>query len=228
MIESLEAFARTLVIAPHPDDEVLGAGGTIARLSAAGGEVTVAIVTKAVPPAYSEEYFARTQSEAGRANELLGVKKVLWLNQPAAQLAEVPHRTLNEALRQVVIDLAPTALLLPFVGDIHLDHQLAALSALVAARPHQSEYPRTILAYETVSETHWNAPYVTPSFVPNVFIDIEATLPRKLEAMQAYKSQLRDFPHQRSLDSLRALAVTRGTAVHCSAAEAFVLIRQVL
>lgn len=228
MIESLEAFARTLVIAPHPDDEVLGAGGTIARLSAAGREVMVAIVTKAVPPAYSEEYAARAQSEARRANELMGVKKVLWLNQPAAQLAEVPHRTLNEALRQVIAELAPTALLVPFVGDIHLDHQLASLSALVAARPHQPQFPRTVMAYETVSETHWNAPYVTPSFVPNVFVDIEATLSRKLEAMQAYKSQLRDFPHQRSLDALRALAVTRGTAVHCSAAEAFVLMRQVI
>lgn len=228
MNKSFEVFARTLVIAPHPDDEVLGAGGTIARLTAAGMEVLVAIVTTSAPPAYSEDYTAQLRCEARRANELLGVKETLWLNQPAAQLAEVPHHALNASLRHVIDEQSPTALLLPFVGDIHLDHQLAFLSALVASRPHQSKFPRMIMAYETVSETHWNAPYLTPGFIPNVFIDIEATLPRKLEAMQLYKSQLRGFPHQRSLDALQALAVMRGTSVHCSAAEAFVLIRHVM
>lgn len=228
MIESFESFQRTLVIAPHPDDETLGAGGTIARLSASGKEVFVAIVTTAFPPAFSEEYAAQVQCETRHAHKLLGVKKTFWLNQPAAQLGEIPHHTLNAALTQVLDEQAPTALLLPFVGDIHLDHQLTFLSALVAARPNKARFPTTILAYETVSETHWNAPYVTPNFAPNVFVDIEETLTRKLEAMQAYKSQLRDFPHHRSLKALQALAVMRGTSVHRFAAEAFVLIRNVI
>jgi LmbE family N-acetylglucosaminyl deacetylase len=79
-----------------------------------------------------------------------------------------------------------------------------------------------------LSETNWNAPYLTPSFVPNVFFDIEATLSRKVEAMRLFASQLREAPHERSLEALRALAVLRGAAVHRAAAEAFVLIRHVV
>jgi LmbE family N-acetylglucosaminyl deacetylase len=84
------------------------------------------------------------------------------------------------------------------------------------------------MAYETVSETNWNAPYVTPSFVPNVFMDIEATLARKLEAASMFASQIKAFPHERSIETLRALAIVRGTAVHLRAAEAFVLLRNVI
>src|SRR5262245_61469328 len=102
MVDSLDGFQRTLVVAPHPDDETLGAGGTIARLSAAGKDVLVAVVTTGIAPAYSDEYNARVQSEARRAHEVLGVRKTLWLNQPAARLGEVPHHKLNEALYQVV------------------------------------------------------------------------------------------------------------------------------
>ena len=99
---------------------------------------------------------------------------------------------------------------------------------MVAARPHQAAYPGTILAYETLSETNWNAPYLSPAFVPNVFVDITDTLETKLEAMRMYKSQLRAFPHERSVEALRALATLRGATVHRPAAEAFVLVRHVV
>lgn len=228
MVASMEQFGRTLVVAPHADDEVLGAGGTMARLAEAGVEVHVAVVTEGQPPAYSDEYMRSLKSEAAEAHRMLGVKGTHWLAQPAAQLGELAHGRLNAALRRIVVDLDPRTIMIPFLGDIHLDHQRVFLSSLVASRPHQADYPRLILAYETMSETNWNAPYITPSFVPNMFIDIEGTLDRKLEAMAAFSSQLRAAPHERSLESLRALATLRGATVHRGAAEAFIVIRNVL
>jgi LmbE family N-acetylglucosaminyl deacetylase len=226
---SLSAImGKTLVIAPHPDDEVLGAGGTIARLAAQGNEVYVAVVTWGNPPAFSAEKMGQVKSEAEKAHRILGVKETFWLGFPAAALSETAHSALNAGLFNLVQSLSPQTLLLPFIGDMHLDHQLTFTSSLVSARPHQQNFPKLLLAYETLSETNWNAPYLTPSFVPNVFIDIADHLEVKMEAMQAFKSQLRPPPHERSLETLRALATLRGATVMTTAAEAFVLVRHVI
>jgi N-acetylglucosamine malate deacetylase 1 len=224
----LETFGRTLVVAPHPDDEVLGAGGTIARLARAGQDVVVAIVTSGKPPDFSDEHVARVRREAEQAHELLGVRKTLWLDLPAARLAETPRHELNAALRRAVVEVEPRTILTPFLGDIHIDHQLVFEAVMVASRPHQAQFPATILAYETLSETNWNAPLLTPPFTPNMFIDISDTLDLKLQAMQLFGSQLRDAPHERSLEALKALATLRGATVHRYAAEAFVLVRDVV
>ena len=223
-----DVFARTLVIAPHPDDETLGAGGTIARLARTGHDVRVAVVTTGRLSDYPASEVAVVRSEAEQAHALLGVKETSWLDLPAARVAETPRRTLNAALQDVVSRTSPTALLLPFVGDVHVDHQLIFQAAMVAARPHQSTYPTTILAYETLSETNWNAPYLTPGFHPNVFVDISDTLDAKLKAMGVYGSQLRASPHERSIEALKALATLRGATMHLAAAEAFVLVRSVI
>ncbi|WP_159587179.1 PIG-L deacetylase family protein [Chelativorans xinjiangense] len=222
------AFGRTLVVAPHPDDEVLGAGGTIARLAQAGQEVFVAIVTCGRAPAFSPAQIAAVRGEAERAHTLLGVRATSWLDFPAAGLSDTPHSQLNSALQDLFAQVRPTTIILPFPGDIHLDHQSTFASALVAARPHQADYPTTILAYETLSETNWNAPYLTPGFHPNVFVDIGETLSSKLQAMDIFDTQLKAFPHERSREALRALALLRGSTVHMAAAEAFVLIRHVV
>ncbi|CAN7663298.1 PIG-L family deacetylase [Rhizobium sp. LjRoot98] len=221
-------MGKTLVIAPHPDDEVLGAGGTIARLAAQGNDVYVAVVTWGSPPAFSAETMSKVKAEAEKAHRILGVKETFWLGFPAAALSETAHSALNASLFQLVQSLSPQTLLLPFIGDMHLDHQLTFTSSLVSARPHQQNFPRLLLAYETLSETNWNAPYLTPSFVPNVFIDIADHLDVKMEAMQAFKSQLRPPPHERSIETLRALATLRGATVMTTAAEAFVLVRHVI
>ena len=228
MNKEMDWLGRTLVIAPHPDDEVLGAGGTMAKLSESGQEVFVAVVTTGKPPAYGAESVARVRVEAKSAHDLLGVKETFWLDQPAAELPEVKNIVLNGAIGDVVRRIAPQTILVPFPGDIHVDHQLVFQSVLVASRPHQAAYPRMILAYETLSETNWNAPYITPPFVPNVYLDISNYLERKIAAMRKFSSQLRSSPHERSVESLRSLAVMRGATVHREAAESFVLVRHVV
>lgn len=221
----LEMDGPVLVVAPHPDDEVLGAGGTIARLSAVGRDVHVAIVTRGMPPAYSDASTEIVRAEARRAHSHLGVAESHWLDFPAAQLSELPHAELNAGIGAIVRKIKPSLLLVPHVGDIHLDHQHIFLSSLVAARPHSDDFPGTILAYETLSETNWNAPYLSPAFLPNVFIDISGSLQRKLDAFAMFESQVKAPPHERSIESLKALATLRGATVHKPACEAFVLIR---
>lgn len=228
MIKGITGLGRTLVMAPHPDDEVLGAGGTIARLVAEGEDVFVAIVTEGKPPSFTVSMVEKVRQEALSAHRLLGVKETFWLGHPAAGLFDTPHSKLNAAIFDIVSKVSPTTLIVPFGGDIHMDHQLTFLSSLVAARPHQTSYPRVILAYETLSETNWNAPYITPSFVPNIFIDIKDHISKKLDAMRLFSSQLRGFPHERSIEALNALAMLRGATVCRHAAEAFVMVRQVI
>ncbi|MFV0292166.1 MAG: PIG-L deacetylase family protein [Paracoccus sp. (in: a-proteobacteria)] len=227
MKDGLREHGPALIIAPHPDDEVLGVGGTMARLSDAGAEVHVAVVTTGRAPRFSTEQAAQVRVETEAAHKLLGVTRTHYLNCPAAELAEFPHADLNRAISGVVRDVAPRTVFVPHPGDIHLDHQLSFLSALVASRPHQASYPARILAYETLSETNWNAPYLSPGFLPNTFIDISDTLQRKLDAFTLYKSQQKPAPHERSVQALSALATLRGASMHRPAAEAFVLIRQV-
>ncbi|MGL5873564.1 MAG: PIG-L deacetylase family protein [Xenococcaceae cyanobacterium] len=218
---------KILVIAPHPDDEVLGVGGTIARLTNEGNEVYVAIVTKACPPDFSEEDGEIDRREAIAAHRVLGVKETFFMSFPAARLDAIAHGDLNRELCTLCQKLEPDTLYIPFNGDIHLDHQKVFLSALVAARPNHNKAPKFIYAYETLSETNWNAPYLTPNFVPNTFVDISAHLETKIQAMQMYASQIKPFPNERSEESLRALATLRGSTVSCFAAEAFVLIRAI-
>ena len=223
-----ELFGRTLVIAPHADDDVLGTGGTVARLASEGTDVRIAIVTEGKPPHFAPAGVARVKEEALRAHAILGVGKTYWMGFPAAGLAETAVADLNASLFELVVESAPQTLLIPFLGDMHIDHQIVFTSALVAARPHQAQFPKLILAYETLSETNWNAAYVTPNFVPNLFIDIEDHLETKLKAMAAFESQIRPAPHERAIETLKALATLRGATVFKRAAEAFVLVRHVL
>lgn len=219
---------KTLVIAPHPDDEILGCAGTIARLSHEGNEVFIAIATKASPPLFSEEFILQGRREAETAHQLLGVKKTFFCDLPAAALDTMPHREVNKTLHALINDINPDILFIPFIGDIHLDHQYIFLSSLVASRPNQINYPKKILAYEVLSETNWNAPYLTPSFQPNVIWDISDYLELKLKAFKCFQSQIKDFPHERSVIALEALAKLRGATIFRHAAEAFVLIREVI
>ncbi|MCJ8158785.1 PIG-L deacetylase family protein [Sphingomonas sp. LaA6.9] len=221
----LEGIERAMVIAPHPDDEVLGCGGTIARLAATGCRVTVVLATRGKPPRFNAAAVGALESEMTAAHARLGVSRRHWLDFPAAELDRVPHAVLNDALHDLVAAERPEVLFVPFIGDIHLDHQILFQSSLVAARPSPDAFPRLVLAYETLSETNWYAPYVTPGFLPTVFVDIADHLTAKLEAFGCYASQVKPFPHERSTETLGALAKLRGATVCKAAAEAFVLVR---
>jgi LmbE family N-acetylglucosaminyl deacetylase len=218
---------RIAVVAPHPDDDVLGCGGTMIRAARAGATVDVIVVTRGRPPLFDERLVAQIRQETLASHADMGVRQTHFLDFPAAALDQVPRAELNQALAAVLDSLAPELLFVPFVGDIHLDHQIVFSAAMVYARPRSERCPNAVLAYETLSETNWLAPGITPGFQPNIFVDISDTLDAKLEAFKIYSSQQKASPDERSFETIRALAVARGATVYRHAAEAFVAIRQI-
>lgn len=218
---------KVLVIAPHPDDEVLGVGGTIASYAANGADVIVAIVTKGQPDLFDQALVEQTRDEARTAHRILGVRETRFLDFPAARLDVLEHYRLNEAIKRTVDEIKPETVFIPFNGDLHKDHREVFISALVALRPPSAPSVSEIFCYETLSETYWGAPGLEPDFVPDMFFDITDHLETKLTAMKAYGSQLRQFPNERSLEGLTCLARLRGANVCREAAEAFRSIRQI-
>jgi len=217
---------RVAVIAPHPDDETLGAGGTISRLAAEGVEVSVLVVSGHLPPLYAPEIFERTHAEALAALRKLGVARSLFLRVPATKVHEAPVAELNEKISQFVRESAPDLVLIPF-PDRHIDHRVIFDAALVACRPVGTSAPKAVLAYETLSETHWNAPGIEPAFVPELFIDISDRIDTKAAALECYASQMKGAP-SRSVDACKALARFRGSQNGCTYAEAYKVVRIVL
>jgi LmbE family N-acetylglucosaminyl deacetylase len=220
---------KILVIAPHPDDEVLGAGGTIARLVSEGNNVTVAIVTRGWEPLFSNSQVEQVQAEARKANQLLGVKSLRFMDLPVTKLNTIPKHELNKKFEQLLEEEKPQIVFLPFCGDRHEDHKQVFDACMVALRPAANRnYVKQILCYETVSETHWSAANIEPCFEPQLWVDISSYLSKKLQAMRLYDSQLQNEPDARSPEAVTSLAKWRGSIAGMSAAECFVVIREYL
>lgn len=221
------ANKRILVFAPHPDDEILGVGGTIARNIKDGDDVYVCVVTKGCPPLFkNEEKNQLNQDDAKRCHEFLGIKKSFFLDFPAADLESVKRYELNGKILDVVKDVCPDVAYIPHIGDMQKDHQIVVDACMVALRPKYFPQVKRILAYETLSETDWNLPNVSNAFIPNVFVNIEDTLEIKKEALSFFSLQVSSFPDTRSMEAVEALARHRGVLMHWKAAEAFMLIRE--
>lgn len=219
---------NVLVIATHADDEVLGCGGVMARHAEMGDHVHVAVVTRGIPEVFPPEYVDEIFRELQAAHQLLGGSGIHFLDFPSPQLDTVPGYALADAIRKLIFKLEAQVVYAPYQGDLHGDHQAVYQAALVASRPINGCPVRRLLCYETLSETDWASPFGNSTFTPTVFIDISEYLGRKLEAMQCYRTQLKAPPHSRSLQSLEALARVRGRTVSMEAAEAFMLVREIL
>ena len=218
---------KVLVIAPHPDDEVLGCGGTIKKHINSGDEVYLCEVTKSYTPDFPEDFVKIEMEELKEAAKSLGIKETFLLDLPAVKLdILVGQKRLNDLLWEVVQKVKPKVVYIPFYGDINQDHRWISEAALVAVRPKPGSSVEKILIYEVLSETEWGPPSTVP-FVPNVYIDISSTIKDKLKAMECYKSQLFPYPHPRSLETIEILAKKRGTEVGLGYAESFMLAREI-
>lgn len=219
---------KILVLAPHADDEVLGCGGTIARHVSDGDQVTVVVATRGIPELFTDEQMEQIREEARKSHAVLGVHETRFFDFPAPALDTVPRYQLARAIAEVIHETQPQVMYVPHHGDIHSDHLHVHQAALVAARPLASCPVRRILAYETVSETEWAPPHSGSPFYPTSFVDISQFLERKLKAMSCFESQVKQPPDARSLRTLESLARYRGATIARDAAEAFVLIREVV
>jgi len=216
---------RVLVLAAHPDDEVLGMGGTIAVHVDAGDEVRIVVVTDGSSTQYpgDAETRARKEDEAVRAATELGVADYRHLDLPDMRLDTLPHVEVNRVVEQHVGECAPEVVYTPH-PDVNLDHRVLFDSVAVATRPVPGQAVRRVLTYAPTSSTEWT-PAPLNWFVPNWFVDVSATIERKIVAFAQYETERRDYPHPRSERAIRAASEFYGASCGVAHAEPFVLLR---
>jgi LmbE family N-acetylglucosaminyl deacetylase len=225
---------RIAVIAAHPDDEVLGCGGTIARHATGGDEVHVLIVAEGATSrgnardrAGFKDQLSELVISARRANELLGTAKLELLEFPDNRLDSVDLLDVVKAIESFLDKCKPHTIYTHWPFDLNIDHRIVSEAVQIACRPVPQSLQEQLLFFEVPSSTEW---CVTPgrSFEPTYFVDVAATLGSKQRALSAYATEMRAWPHSRSLEAVEALARWRGASVGAEAAEAFVLGRAVI
>jgi len=222
-----------LVVVAHPDDEVLGCGATIARLTQEGHEVYIAILGEGITSRYQQrEQADRSLVEALHARgrqvaELLGVRDLFLYNLPDNRFDTVALLDVVKIIEELIERLKPEVIYTHHGGDLNIDHVVTHRAVLTATRPVTDQPVQEIYAFEVPSSTEWTFGQFQPAFRPNVFMDISDTLEAKVQAMALYESEVRPFPHPTSSVALRASARRWGSMAGVEAAEAFELIRAI-
>jgi LmbE family N-acetylglucosaminyl deacetylase len=222
-----------LVVAAHPDDEILGCGGTITRLVREGHEVRIAILAEGMSSRYPQRddadrrqiqlLHARTQEAADK----VGAKELVLCKLPDNRLDTIPLLDVVKIVEDLVARFRPHTIYTHHPGDLNVDHGVVYRAVLTATRPMSGQCVRDVYAFEVPSSTEWAFQSIEPVFRPNVFVDIADSLETKIAALACYETETRKFPHPRSPEALRAIATRWGSVVGLQAVEAFELIRSV-
>ena len=220
-----------LILAAHPDDEVLGCGGTIAKMVDEGAVVNVAF--------FADGVFSREGDQVARAGELkirrstakkacdiLGVKSVVFGDFPDNRMDTVALLDIAKVVESQIAEYQPDTVFTHHAGDVNIDHRRIHEAVVTACRPQSGHSVKTLLCFEVPSSTEWQLPGSAPPFMPNWFVNISATINRKMAALEAYATELREWPHPRSIQGIKHLAHWRGATVGVDAAEAFILGRK--
>lgn len=209
---------KVLIVGAHPDDEILGVGGTICKHIQNNNEVYVCIVTKAFEPIWNQDYIENKKKEQSMVDGFLGIKGRYNLDYPTTQLNIVPHGKINEDISKVINIVNPDMIYTHFENDMNYDHTLVFRACMVATRP-----PKHIklICFETLSETEFN----NKNFIPNYWVGIEQFINKKIEAFKIYKSEVKEHPHPRSPEGIKILAQKRGMDICTKYAEAFMVIK---
>lgn len=223
-----------LVVAAHPDDEVLGCGATIAKLADDGWAVHVLIAAEGVTSRDAQrntdanlEKLSELKQCAYKANSILGVATVNFLSLPDNRMDSCELLDITKMIEHYISEIKPSMVFTHHIGDVNIDHQILHNAVITACRPLPDFPVKKILFFEVPSSTEWR-PVSTNDFVPNYFSDITHYLEKKLAALNEYSSEMRDFPHPRSLEAVLHLARWRGASVGCHASEAFILGREII
>ena len=230
-----------LVIIAHPDDEVLGMGGTILKHAKNGDRVTVAYLTTGITSRRSVNYktnpkyeptkkqeanmrkqISELRSDAKKVCKFLKVKKTMFFDYPDNELDTISLLKIIKTVEKLVKETKPERIYTSHFGDLNIDHRIVYESVLTAVRPTELTV-KEILCFELLSSTEWSFSY---EFKPNYFIDIKNELENKIKAMKLYKNEIRKYPHPRSVESTKHTACKWGTVSGFFAAEAFQLIRK--
>lgn len=220
---------NVLVIAPHPDDETLGCGGTLLRHRASGDNIHWLIVTDMKGLSnWTQEMALQREKEINNVSHHYRFDSVTRLEFPTTRLDTVSLSDIISKMKDVFIKIEPNIVYLPYPGDAHTDHHIVFQAAVACTKWFRHPYIQRILVYETVSETDFGIDPVKPGFRPNVFVNIEEFLDTKIAIMKLYANEVAPFPFPRSEQVIRSLALLRGAASGCQAAEAFMLLKEIL
>jgi LmbE family N-acetylglucosaminyl deacetylase len=224
---------NVLVVAAHPDDEVIGCGGTIARYADAGDAVQVLIVAEGATSRQGQrdrgqaaEELSSLSQAAQTAGAILGAAGVTLLDLPDNRLDSLDRLDLIKRIEERIALHQPQVVYVHHAGDVNIDHRRLHEAVITACRPTPGQPVRQLLSFEVASSTEWQPPGSAPAFHPNWFVDITAQWSRKRQALEAYAAEMRPWPHARSIAALDHLARWRGAQVGVEAAEAFCLLRQ--
>jgi len=224
---------NALVISAHPDDEVLGCGGTIARLAREGGKVYLAVLGEGITSRYEHREKADSSLVEGikhrckEAAKVLGAEDPFLFGLPDNRFDTIPLLDIVKKIEKLISDLSPTVIYTHHEGDLNIDHSITYRAVLTATRPIQGNAVRDIYTFEVPSSTDWAFHQSEQIFRPNVFVDITETLDTKIQALSVYETEIRPFPHPRSLEAIQANTRRWGSVVGCQAAEAFALVRSI-
>ena len=225
--------SRVLVVAAHPDDEILGCGGTMTRLAREGHDVRIAILAEGMSSRYPNRDDAHPEEmkhlhvQAQQAADTVGAKELVLCKLPDNRLDTLPLLEVVKTVEQLIARVRPEVIYTHHPGDLNVDHGVVHRAVLTATRPMGGQVVREVYAFEVPSSTEWAFQRLEPSFRPNVFVEITDSLETKIAALAVYATETRPFPHPRSAEVLRAIATRWGSVAGLPAAEAFELIRSV-
>lgn len=226
------SFRTVLACVAHPDDEILGCGGTLARHAGTGDHVIVCFVADGVTSRAGNTRQAEELNERRAASHeaarIIGAKSVHFLDFEDQKLDATPLLNVTQALERLTSDIRPDIVYTHNDTDLNTDHCIVARAVLTATRPMPGQPTVAVYGFETLSSTEWRFGAAERQFSPQRFVDIGAFMPAKMAALEAYRYEMRAFPHARSVDAVRALAAYRGATVGVAAAEAFSVYRQVV
>lgn len=221
---------RVAVIVAHPDDEVLGCGGTIARHAKAGDEVVVMILAEGATSRDAQRNQENRKAEvnelgsaARNAAKILGIHSVELQGFPDNRMDSVDLLDIVKKVEEFLGRHRPSLVYSHCAGDVNIDHRRVHQAVVTACRPTPGHSVKRILFFETPSSTEWQTPGSAPAFEPNWFVDISGTWDAKRNALRAYAQEMRPWPHPRSVEAIEALGKWRGSTVGVACAEAFML-----
>lgn len=225
---------NVLVIAAHPDDEVLGLGGTLAKHNIAGDSIYLCILCEQVDARKNKPEHDDFKKQIQNAAEILGIKNTMFFDFPNIKMNTVPTVDLVQAIEKAIIEYKPGIIYTHHGGDLNDDHKIVFNATMTAIRlPERGtvenisiDMIKEVLCYETPSSTEWAAPLPEFAFQPNVFVDIKDTFESKIIAIEQYIGIIKEYPHPRSIENLEALAKYRGMQSGFELAEAFMLMRE--
>jgi len=231
-----------LVIAAHPDDEILGMGGTIAKYTKNGDVVKIVIMATGITSRRSDnlknktkykiskkteqnmyEQIKELRKNAIKAAKIIGVKDIEFMEFPDNEMDLVSNLEITKKIEEVINEFDPTIVYTHSSNDVNIDHKMIYNATITATRPSKNSRVEKVITFEIPSSTEWT---FSSDFSPNIFVNIEKELSKKIKALEAYKSEIREFPHPRSIEALKMIAGRWGSVSGFNAAEAFCLIRE--